>query len=828
MKNIFKKSLVCLLVFSLLGLPVLPVAEAEAAAVSLVKGGSFEGDVKEAWGFWQATNDSRQYDYYRAYDSPVGQGSYCAAIDAQGEVGDAFSAILSSKAANNSFSVDSSKKYYLVFYARATVASEVITYFQKSSDYSPLSGFEARMIGTSWQKYLIGLTPNESSQALLAFVVGKMPAGATLYLDGVQLINSDNVITTKSISGKIGDKNKVLGITNVSNYDETDVTIELPYNKPDASGVSTLKIHPRGIIGSTINFDLLEGTFSGIGRVYISDIFIGQFDYNIQPTITGFHPSVIRLDEDLIVYGNGFSPLDGASQLVAERLNASGQKENLWIKPLSFDPALKELRFRLPAGAVNGKLMIQNSFTNVDGMETTIRSNQLAYKLKPVITSTGWSQRGYEHVGDKLRISGLGFGKTPTVNFYSQDGRLIESIKATNVETGALEIIEVTTTKKENLFEINIVADGVASDRSSALSYLAKPVLSNIKAKASRTVSSSGEIIPAARVGETISLTGISLSSASGESSVSFQGIGQRLTVDLTKETNTKATGLSVQVPVGAVNGYIGVRVNGADSNYLPLEIIPDIVSITPEPVVPGQEMSIRAVGMGTVTNLTRIIFNSGKVNEKIVVPDTVVPEGNEVIIKLVAPYEAAASRAGINVQYDHWTDVGKEVLTVAPTIVRAGIDMDTRILSIVGYGLSLTNSANKLSFEYADANQTAIKPKIKMLGVYPSEEGQEIRVQILDNYHYGQVRVTVDGRESNEVSFGPASISKISRRVEYVKSSGTTMGVLYISGYNFGPKGGVKVGDRWAEVHYRSNFFIIAVVPPAELNNGPVIVARE
>jgi hypothetical protein len=96
-----------------------------------------------------------------------------------------------------------------------------------------------------------------------------------------------------------------------------------------------------------------------------------------------------------------------------------------------------------------------------------------------------------------------------------------------------------------------------------------------------------------------------------------------------------------------------------------------------------------------------------------------------------------------------------------------------------------------------------------------------------LDDYHFGYVSVSVNGENSNEVNFGPISIRNIARRIEFVKSENRIMGVLYISGYNFGANGGVRVGDQWANVHYRSNFFIIAIVDQAHVNDNPVIVTK-
>ncbi len=79
--------------------------------------------------------------------------------------------------------------------------------------------------------------------------------------------------------------------------------------------------------------------------------------------------------------------------------------------------------------------------------------------------------------------------------------------------------------------------------------------------------------------------------------------------------------------------------------------------------------------------------------------------------------------------------------------------------------------------------DHTEVNPKVKMLGITNTSEGQEIKIQILDTYHYGFIKVTVNEDVSNEVSVGPAMISRIERRVQFVNSVQKVMGVLYISG---------------------------------------------
>ena len=281
-------------------------------------------------------------------------------------------------------------------------------------------------------------------------------------------------------------------------------------------------------------------------------------------------------------------------------------------------------------------------------------------------------------------------------------------------------------------------------------------------------------------------------------------------------------------VPQGVQSGYINVVVNSTESNYLPIEVIPTVVSVAPTPVSAGDDMTVRAYGVGNNVNLTYVEFYQGSNLINKVRPDYITYEGDLAVIALKAPYNGITEGIKVGVEYDRWTDKGTVNVNVVPHIVRAGINMDTKILSIIGYGFSISPRENVITYKYVDEDQTVIDPEVKMLGVYPVEEGQEIRIKILDNYHYGRINVQVGDNVSNEVNFGPITVASIARRVEYIDTSNSMMGVLYISGYNFGSGGGVLVGETWADVHYRSDFFIIAVVPEANVYDGPVIVARE
>lgn len=823
-----KIGLVLTLVFVSAAL-VLSQGKEASAAVNIIRENSFEGDISSYWGIWKKESSVRSYQLFRAYDAPFGYGSYSAAIEAKGSPEEPFSAVMSSNALTNKFSIDASKDYYLIFYARADKKMDLIAYLQKADNYAAITEFKAETINDKWQKFFFNFSPTVSGDASLVFVYGDMPADNTLYIDGIQLIENDILLASTEVKGYIGDE-RFVSIRNIGAFNENDISIELPYYDNLTKTVGEKKFKPTRIVSSGVYFKIPERTFSGIGKAYVSGNYVGMFDYNILTKLDSFHPGLVRVDQDLVISGSGFSPKEKNNIfLVVNAVNHEKEIYQRWIAPETADSNLKQMSFKLPSGTISGSMVLHNSFFDKSGTERINKSNALSYNLKPVVSATDWSERGYEHVGDKLRISGKGFGLNPSVVFYDQDGVKLEVKRATIVNIGEVEEIEVQTTKKTNNFEITVLSGNVESDRSSYLNYVAKPKITRLVSRYGRALNTGSEKISAAKIGDIITISGEGFKGASGTIAVEFQGNGKRISVDVQSENiNRYYTSLTVAVPAGAQNGYLNVKTSGKDSNYIALEIVPTVLSINPEPVVPGEEILISANGVGSNLNLAKVSFKLSPKEEVIVVPHSIDLSGENAKVRVMAPLAMSNDSTKINLQYDRWSDNGDSVLNVRPHISSANINLDNKILSIKGHGFSINPRENVIAYKYADQDKTEITPSVRMLGVYPTEEGQEIRIQVNDNYHYGFLTVTVGEYTSNEINFGPTSIHSIARRIEYVKSENKVMGVLYISGYNFGKAGKVYVGGHEAREHYRSEFFIIAVLDQAYVYDNPVQVTRE
>lgn len=819
--------------FLILAMTVLsiPAMEPVQAAENYVKQGSFENDINSHWAFYQNGSSSREFEYFRSYDAPYGYGSYSGAIEAQGSPEDAFNAILSTRPENNSFGVEAGYDYFLVFFAKASRPLSLTSYLQRASDYEPISPFYSRSVTTSWQKFVISVSPGASSQSLLAFVVGDMPDGSVLYLDGVQFFRQNIEVRTREIRGKAGSPARFLTVRGIDNFDLEDVEIELPYYNNLSLNIETRRFQPERITSSGIYFNMPEQTFSGIGRVYLAGNYAGDFNYRVISQVDGIHPVLVRADSDLVVSGSGFSPVEGQVYLVVRVIDSAGQTSQRWIEPKLIDSDLSRMTFDLPTGIVGGNLFVQTSYSDTNGNNQVVKSNEFSYKLKPIVYATNWSERGYEHVGDKLMIYGRGLGRNPSVAFYDQEGGKLETKSANIVEIREdVELIEVATTKKSNTFRVVVVSEGIESEMMESFSYVAKPKINAVNSQFSRKMNGSDETIPAAKIGGAITVRGEGFQSVDPDVQVEFQGVSEsRILANVNPDDiGRDGKSLKVEVPAGAVNGYLNVIVNGTGSNYLPLEIIPTVISVNPDPIVPGENITIRANGVNRNLSLTKVHFKLNNSETEIVNPEAINPGPDYVDIIVRAPLALSNNDSKVGLQYDRWTDDASVVLNVQPTITSASINLDNDILSIKGYGFSISPKENKITYMYADQDHTVIEPNVKILGVYPSEEGQEIRVKINDHYYYGYVTVEVDGQASNEANFGPAVVSDIARRVEFVPASGRVRGVLYISGYNFGSEGAVYVGNVEAEIHYRSNFFIIAVVDEQYIHNNPVVVSRE
>ncbi|NTW22215.1 hypothetical protein HGA34_01565 [Candidatus Falkowbacteria bacterium] len=793
---------------------------------NMIKGGSFETDLYTSWGVWQ-TAATRQYTLFRSYEPAFGQGSYAAGVEVSGAAGNRASAgLVGSK--SNSFLMEAGKQYWLRYYAKASVPSKLSVYLENSSTYVPRTPLFEQSVGTDYNEYSQIVVPEitASEPGLLVFAFGDIASGTTMFIDGVSLVELSSKLATSEVRGSIGDTRKALQFNNLSYLTENDIEVELPYYNPTSGQPERKKFRIDSMTGAVAYFSFYQQTFGGVGKVYIKGQLAGQFNYNVVPKIIELIPSMLEADQDATIRVTGFSPATDASFVVVRVTDKTGKQWDNWLKPIRFDSQLNYVTVKLPTGVVAGSMFMQTSFQNVAGKSTENRTAAVAYKVKPVIYKMVWSQRGYDQVGDKLLIYGKGIANRPVVTYWNSQGKAIGTETAKVVDIFEKdELIEVKALKNANSATVTVTVNGVVSDKGQALSYSAKPRLKTIAAKNSRFSTETAERLPAAAIGETITLTAEGVNpDASSSTAIEFQGYGQRVAAPVLKNANGV---ISVVVPNSAQTGFVAIVMNGQKSNYLPLEIIPKIVNVTPEPVQPGQPMLITAYGVGSNINLAKVIFTLTTSEKVEVTPSSLTVGANGTVVSLTAPMAISNKYSSVNLRYDRWQDDGKVSLSVRPTVTDAQIDLNTGILTIRGYGFSINPRENVITYKYADQNHTVINPKVQMIGVYPTVDGQEIRVKILDTYHYGYVSVRVGDYTSNESDFGPVSIRKVVRSVEFVKELNQVTGAVYIYGYNFGTEGGVRVGSTWANVIYRSEFYIVATIDQNLLNSGPVIVTK-
>lgn len=797
---------------------------AQATSSNMLIGGDFEGNIDNYWTLWTASEATRKYTLSRAYgseDMPFGLGSYSALISATGSGDNHWQAGLSSK---KGMELRADFDYYLVFYAKAVSSNiDISVYLDNGSEaITPVRDIN---IGTDWEKYTVLLSPETIGDAYLSLSFGDLPNNASLLLDGIGIYEADFELSTSEVKGNIGDSVK-LNISNINFFETNDIEIKLPYFDPLIGEESTLNVNPTKIERNNLYFTYPTGTYSGVGEVYASGEKIGNFTYNVLLKINSIYPEMARADEDMTIVGTGFHPnIENGVYAIVKAVTADGKAYDYWIRPAYIDSALTQITIPMPLGITSSKLYIQTSYFNKNLELKTNKSNFISYQVKPVVYGLNWSRSGYDQVGDNITITGKGISSSPKVIFYNNDGVQIDSKRAKVKEISNVEYIEVQSTTKTNEYQIKVVCDRIESDDVEMLQNSASPKLTSIKTGNYRT-SVSGQKIYAAKVGETISLKGVSLSSEN--TYVEFTGNNSsKITVAIPMENIiNNGTGMTVAVPEGAMNGYITAIVNNKKSNTQALELIPTILDHSPEQIGGGTGLEIRANGVNTDKNQVKVNFITDSRKETLS-PENIWYSSGITHINLTTP-KNISNNTIITITNGNWNSDNSTVVAANPFIKSAGFNKDSKILTIKGYGFSDSVAKNQITYMYANEEKTIVNPKTKVLEISKTEEGQEIKIQIYDDYHYGYITVTVDGQTSNETQFGPVNITRIARRVEYVKADGAVKGVLYISGYNLGEKGGVLVGDVWADVHYRNNFFIIAVVDKSNTNKNPIVVARE
>jgi hypothetical protein len=820
------KSFLASLVLLSLGTSFLNIPIAQAAVI--IDNQSFEKAIEQSWSIWKNPDSPRSYELYRSYEAPFGHGSYSAAIEAAGSPDARFSAFLNTKV-EKAFTIEAGKAYYLSFQAKGNAETKISLFVERSDTYQAVSEISEVNIGTTWGKHLVKFTPNYSGPALLAIAYGDMPENSTIYLDGFNIFENNFTLTTTEVKGYIGDQEKTLATPNLYKYfTKEEVSVELPYSDNTDGQIKTKRFTPTSLTSSGLKFRISEQTFSGIGHLYVGEALIGDFSYIVIPKITEISPVILRSDEDITVYGSGFSPLTDNTFIIVSVTDNRGKKYENWLKPHLIESSLTQIVAKVPAGIVPGRLDVRTPFTNAKGETIIQKSNAISYEVKPVVFNAEWTAKGYDQVGDTMVITGKGIASSPKVIFYSEEGEkngeVIAKVKEINTEEN-YEKIEFNTDKKQTIGQITVKIGQVESDMSQALTYTAKPKLTAAKTAKTRSLPSTSAKIIAAKVGETIKLSGEAFKpQGEGKALVVFQTLIGESEIEASA-LSSNGTYMEAVVPSGAQNGRLKVKINGQTSNSLDLEIIPTIIATYPTEIYPGEQVRVIADGAGLEAALAEVIFEGINKQQLKVPAETITAEGERVSVNIKAPNNLP-NNYQIKLRYGNWTNDEAFTLVTRPAVTSASIDLDSKTLTITGHGFAAKQQDNVITYMYAD--HTVITPQVKYLGISETGEGQQMKIQLLDGYYYGYVKVTVAGHESNEADFGPTMVRRIEKRTQYVKTLDRIMGVVYISGINMGAEGDVKVGDVWAETHYRSNTFIIAVVEKEDLYKTPVIVTKK
>lgn len=820
-------------VFAIVSLNLVPASgftnTVSAAGNNLIKNPSFETQVDTYWDVWSGNSITRRnFTMTRSYEVPVGYGSYSAGIQGTGIPADRFDyGIITND--QNPIALTAGKNYVFSFYAKAQNPSSVSVYLVNAQNFQSVTIPVELRVKTDWNQYQVIMTPTYTGAGALSFAFGDLGENVVLNLDGLDLSeNNITLNTAQTVSGFIGQTNKTLRITNGGSLTTDDVKIELPYFNEQTNTIETKQFTPTAVTNNTVTFDMPVQTFGGIGKIFIYNTEVGKFNYNVLVKVSDFAPNPVMVDEDLTIYGSGFNPNNDQTFVLVNAVGVNGNTYDLWLKPHTIDSHLSQVVIKLPIGVASGNIRVKTYYTNLAGVGVENKSTNLSYNIKPSIYSVGWSKPGYEQVGDKISIHGKGISKKPVVNFYDDTGKIIYKKNATVKTINTVdnyEIIEVVTPVTMNKLKITVKVGSIESDQADALTLTARPVIKSISTKKKRTVTQTNTAIAAAKPGEKIRINGKGFKT-SGSANVEFQTINGTVVLPVwTTGIDPNGNWVDVTVPNLAVSGTVNVDINGKKSNSISLEIIPVIVSTLPLAPFPGTDLYIWTQGISTNLSQTTVYFNQGNGETIAVKPSAVRTEPNAIVITVFVPKSAANNSSTVKIQSGNWLNDETYKASTRPYIDTADFDLETKILTIKGHGFSSVVKNNKITYMYLD--HTVVNPKVKMLGVTNTSEGQVIKIQVLDSYHYGYIKVTVNDEESNEANVGPAMISRIERRTQFVNAEHRVMGVLYISGKNFGPHGGVKVGDVWANVHYRTNTFIIAVVEKEDLRKNPIIVAK-
>lgn len=400
------------------------------------------------------------------------------------------------------------------------------------------------------------------------------------------------------------------------------------------------------------------------------------------PQITSINPTSGKVGDEIKVTGTNFGATQGTCSLSFK--NKGAVIYSSWTDT--------EIKVKVPPGTESGPISV-----TVGG----VKSNELEFTLIHFITTISPISGRY---GDVVTIKGMSFGSAQKQNIVVFNG-----INAKDYTSWNDTLIKVKVPNEVKTGKLSVVVDGVKSNE----------ILFTI-------LHSLASINPtSARIGDTVSISGISFGAKKDSSFVSFNLLNVK---DYISWSDTL---VNVKVPVGTFTGTVSLTMNKSKSNVVNFSVIPRITQLSPDSAGISQNISIFGNGFGKPQGSGIVSFNGADAKEYLIWDDTelrvTVPEG--------AKTGKVTVTASGNISNELQFTLKPYIVSINPTAAKLGTEV-----TITGYNFGATQGSSFVSFYKANGSS------------FVSWSDTEIKLLIPTTANSGKVSVTVGNVRSNEV----------------------------------------------------------------------------
>jgi uncharacterized protein (TIGR02145 family) len=315
----------------------------------------------------------------------------------------------------------------------------------------------------------------------------------------------------------------------------------------------------------SLNYDLMTITTNDNSIKYILNLIRGISFYITDepvPQITKLSPEFIKIGEELSIIGNNFGTNQSTSIV---RLGKIDQTNCIfWSDTL--------IKIKVPARTVSSPVSVTVN---------NIKSNEILLNIVSYLISLSPTSGRY---GTTVTIKGMSLGSVKSNNSIEFNGIVVSEYVSWN---DTLIKVKVPVGCKSGS-----VSATINNNKTNQLNFTILHSLQNV-------TPSSG------RVGDTLSISGVSLGKSKDSSYVSFNMIKVKDYIFWSDSL------VKVKVPIGAKTCKISLTLNKIKSNELDFQLIPTISSLYPDSAGITQIIYVYGSGFGDVQANGKVLFNN-------------------------------------------------------------------------------------------------------------------------------------------------------------------------------------------------------------------------